>query len=62
VTRQTKRLLRMIAQTRAMQIVTTNNEAEALLEAQLIKRYRRLTTTPRLRDDKASLHPAARGS
>ena len=31
VARQTKRLLRMIAQTRAMQIVTTHNEAEALL-------------------------------
>ncbi|MCI4652871.1 GIY-YIG nuclease family protein, partial [Sphingomonas aquatilis] len=37
----TKRLQRMIAQTRSMTIVTTNNEAEALLlEAQLIKRYR----------------------
>ena len=41
VTRLTKRLQRMVAQTRAMQIVTTDTEAEALLlEAQLIKRYR----------------------
>ena len=39
VARQPKRLLRMISQTRAMQIVTTHSEAEALLlEAQLIKR------------------------
>ncbi|MEA3028722.1 MAG: excinuclease subunit [Sphingomonadales bacterium] len=53
VTRQTKRLLRMIAQTRAMQIVTTNNEAEALLlEAQLIKRYRPPYNVL-LRDDKS---------
>src|SRR4030095_3726691 len=36
-----KRLQRMIAQTRAMTIVTTRTEAEALLlEAQLIKRFR----------------------
>ena len=35
------RLKRMVSQTRAMTIVTTNSEAEALLlEAQLIKRYR----------------------
>ncbi|HEX4848011.1 MAG TPA: GIY-YIG nuclease family protein, partial [Novosphingobium sp.] len=35
------RLQRMVAQTRAMTIVTTNSEAEALLlEAQLIKRFR----------------------
>jgi excinuclease ABC subunit C len=41
VARQPKRLLRMISQTRSMQIVTTHSEAEALLlEAQLIKRYR----------------------
>ena len=53
VARQTKRLLRMVAQTRAMQIVTTNNEAEALLlEAQLIKRYRPPYNVL-LRDDKS---------
>jgi excinuclease ABC subunit C len=41
VARLSKRLQRMVAQTRSMQIVTTNTEAEALLlEAQLIKRYR----------------------
>jgi excinuclease ABC subunit C len=41
VTRLSKRLQRMVAQTRDMLIVTTNTEAEALLlEAQLIKRYR----------------------
>ena len=41
VTRLPRRLQRMVAQTRAMEIVTTNSEAEALLlEAQLIKRYR----------------------
>ena len=35
------RLQRMVAQTRGMEIVTTNSEAEALLlEAQLIKRFR----------------------
>ena len=49
----TKRLQRMIAQTRSMTIVTTNNEAEALLlEAQLIKRYRPAYTVL-LRDDKS---------
>jgi excinuclease ABC subunit C len=53
VARQPKRLLRMISQTRAMQIVTTNNEAEALLlEAQLIKRYRPPYNVL-LRDDKS---------
>jgi excinuclease ABC subunit C len=53
VARQTKRLLRMVSQTRAMQIVTTNNEAEALLlEAQLIKRYRPPYNVL-LRDDKS---------
>jgi excinuclease ABC subunit C len=53
VARQTKRLLRMIAQTRSMQIVTTNSEAEALLlEAQLIKRYRPPYNVL-LRDDKS---------
>ena len=47
VARLTKRLQRMVAQTRGMQIVTTNTEAEALLlEAQLIKRYARITTSP----------------
>ena len=41
VARLPRRLQRMVAQTRGMTIVTTNNEAEALLlEAQLIKRYR----------------------
>jgi excinuclease ABC subunit C len=48
-----KRLQRMIAQTRGMTIVTTNNEAEALLlEAQLIKRYRPAYNVL-LRDDKS---------
>ena len=48
-----KRLQRMIAQTRSMTIVTTNNEAEALLlEAQLIKRYRPAYNVL-LRDDKS---------
>ncbi|MEG8052498.1 hypothetical protein QP185_03145 [Sphingomonas aerolata] len=41
VERLTKRLQRMVSQTRSMTIVTTNNEAEALLlGSQLIKRYR----------------------
>ena len=49
----TKRLQRMIAQTRSMTIVTTNNEAEALLlAAQLIKRYRPAYNVL-LRDDKS---------
>jgi excinuclease ABC subunit C len=53
VARQPKRLLRMISQTRAMQIVTTHSEAEALLlEAQLIKRYRPPYNVL-LRDDKS---------
>ncbi|GGB36723.1 UvrABC system protein C [Sphingomonas metalli] len=48
-----KRLQRMVAQTRSMTIVTTNNEAEALLlEAQLIKRYRPAYNVL-LRDDKS---------
>ena len=48
-----KRLQRMVAQTRAMTIVTTNTEAEALLlEAQLIKRYRPPYNVL-LRDDKS---------
>ncbi len=46
VSRLTKRLQRMVAQTRSMMIVTTATEAEALLlEAQLIKRYRPRTTS-----------------
>ena len=53
VTRLAKRLSRMVAQTRSMTIVTTNNEAEALLlEAQLIKRYRPAYNVL-LRDDKS---------
>ena len=48
-----KRLQRMVAQTRSMTIVTTNNEAEALLlEAQLIKRFRPAYNVL-LRDDKS---------
>jgi excinuclease ABC subunit C len=53
VDRLPRRLQRMVAQTRAMTIVTTNNEAEALLlEAQLIKRYRPAYNVL-LRDDKS---------
>ena len=53
VARLPKRLQRMIAQTRGMTIVTTNNEAEALLlEGQLIKRYRPAYNVL-LRDDKS---------
>ncbi|HTI30599.1 MAG TPA: excinuclease ABC subunit UvrC [Sphingomonas sp.] len=53
VARLPKRLQRMVAQTRGMTIVTTNNEAEALLlEAQLIKRYRPAYNVL-LRDDKS---------
>jgi excinuclease ABC subunit C len=53
VARLSRRLQRMIAQTRGMTIVTTNNEAEALLlEAQLIKRYRPAYNVL-LRDDKS---------
>ncbi|WP_422061158.1 excinuclease ABC subunit UvrC [Sphingopyxis sp.] len=48
-----QRLQRMVSQTRAMEIVTTNSEAEALLlEAQLIKRYRPPYNVL-LRDDKS---------
>ena len=48
-----KRLQRMVSQCRSMTIVTTNNEAEALLlEAQLIKRYRPAYNVL-LRDDKS---------
>ena len=53
VERLPKRLQRMVALTRSMTIVTTNNEAEALLlEAQLIKRYRPAYNVL-LRDDKS---------
>lgn len=53
VARLPRRLQRMVAQTRSMTIVTTNNEAEALLlEAQLIKRYRPPYNVL-LRDDKS---------
>ena len=53
VSRLTKRLQRMVAQTRDMLIVTTHTEAEALLlEAQLIKRYRPPYNVL-LRDDKS---------
>ncbi|KQT33537.1 excinuclease ABC subunit C [Sphingomonas sp. Leaf412] len=53
VDRLPKRLQRMVSQTRSMTIVTTNNEAEALLlEAQLIKRYRPPYNVL-LRDDKS---------
>src|SRR5919205_1192955 len=53
VARQPKRIQRMVAQTRSMQIVTTHTEAEALLlEAQLIKRYRPPYNVL-LRDDKS---------
>ena len=49
----TQRLLRMVSQTRAMEIVTTNSEAEALLlEAQFIKRFRPPFNVL-LRDDKS---------
>lgn len=47
------RLQRMVAQTRGMEIITTNSEAEALLlEAQLIKRFRPAYNVL-LRDDKS---------
>ena len=53
VTGHTNRTLRMISQTRSMEIVTTNSEAEALLlEAQLVKRFRPLFNV-HLRDDKS---------
>ncbi len=53
ITGLSNRLLRMIGQTRGMEIVTTNSEAEALLlEAQLIKRYRPAFNVL-LRDDKS---------
>jgi len=53
VERLPQRLQRMVSQTRAMAIVTTTSEAEALLlEAQLIKRYRPAYNVL-LRDDKS---------
>src|SRR5919112_1947206 len=53
VSRLSKRLQRMVAQTRSMTIVTTRTEAEALLlEAQLIKRFRPAYNVL-LRDDKS---------
>jgi len=53
VARLPQRLQRMVSQTRAMEIVTTTSEAEALLlEAQLIKRYRPPYNVL-LRDDKS---------
>src|SRR5690606_29721933 len=53
VTNLSGRLQRMVSQTRAMEIVTTNSEAEALLlEAQLIKRFRPPYNVL-LRDDKS---------
>ena len=49
----TNRLRRMVSQCRAMEIVTTNSEAEALLlEAQFIKRFRPPVNVL-LRDDKS---------
>ena len=49
----TNRLQRMVSQTRAMEIITTNSEAEALLlEAQLVKRFRPPFNVL-LRDDKS---------
>lgn len=53
VNRLPQRLLRMVAQTRSMDIVVTSSEAEALLlETQLIKRYRPAYNVL-LRDDKS---------
>ena len=53
VDRLPNRLRRMVSQTRALTIITTNSEAEALLlEAQLIKRYRPPYNVL-LRDDKS---------
>ena len=53
VVRLSKRLQRMVSQTRSMTIVTTRTEAEALLlEAQLIKRFRPPYNVL-LRDDKS---------
>jgi excinuclease ABC subunit C len=53
VVQLTNRLQRMVSQTRSMEIITTNSEAEALLlEAQLIKRFRPPFNVL-LRDDKS---------
>ena len=53
VAKLSKRLQRMVAQTRSLTIVTTRTEAEALLlEAQLIKRFRPAYNVL-LRDDKS---------
>jgi len=53
VDRLTNRLRRMVSQTRSLEIVTTNSEAEALLlETQLVKRFRPAYNV-HLRDDKS---------
>lgn len=53
ITNLSSRLQRMVSQTRSMEIVTTNSEAEALLlEAQFIKRFRPPYNVL-LRDDKS---------
>ncbi len=53
ITRLTRRIQRMVSQTRSMVIVTTETESEALLlEAQLIKSYRPAYNVL-LRDDKS---------
>ena len=53
VDRLTNRLRRMVSQTRSMEIIITNSEAEALLlETQLIKRFRPPFNV-HLRDDKS---------
>ena len=53
INRLPQRLMRMVAQTRSMTIVTTGSEAEALLlEAQLIKKFRPAYNVL-LRDDKS---------
>ncbi len=53
ITQLSGRLQRMVSQTRSMEIITTNSEAEALLlEAQLIKRFRPPFNVL-LRDDKS---------
>lgn len=51
--RLTARIMRMVAETRSMQVITTHTEAEALLlEANLIKKYRTRYNVL-LRDDKS---------
>jgi excinuclease ABC subunit C len=60
VTRMPNRLLRMVAQTRAMEIIGTHTEADALLlEANLIKRFRPPYNVL-LRDDKSFPYIALR--